>query len=609
MFLERHLATIAAQTLKETLGLDETPNALLRSTQDAKFGDYQINGAIALAKKLGQPPHELAAKVAEALIARPEIAAASVAGPGFVNLTLDAGWLGEVLSAALASERLGVPTLASDAMGNAGEKIIVDFSSPNIAKQMHVGHLRSTIIGAAIVKLLRFVGHDVVGDNHLGDWGTQFGLLIAGMRAFGDSEALEADGISELERVYRLASDRAKVDEAFADEARAELAKLQAGDLESRGLWERFVATTRASLDRSYARLGVEFDAWHGESFYDAMLAGVVQELVALRIAREDDGAICVFWGEIPKERIPEGQAQRFAKLAKQKEPFIIRKKDGAYLYSTSDLATLKYRRDSYAADRSVYVVDARQSLHFEQVFAAAILAGYAGVGSDGMPRAEMQLHHVKFGTVLGDDGKPIKTRDGKAVTLASLLDEAEARALALIRDKAGEGGLRIPEEEWEEASRIIGVGAVKYVDLAQNRTSDYRFEWDKLIAFKGNASPYLQYMFARCRSIFDKASRDEVFETFVAEVRLEEPAELVLARVLARMPDTILRAAEDYLPHYLCEHLYELASAFSSFYTECKVLVDDEATRRSRLALTALTAKQLELGLSLLGIGTIARM
>ncbi|MBX3246397.1 MAG: arginine--tRNA ligase [Myxococcales bacterium] len=603
MFLERHLATIAAQTLQEALGLDETPNALLRSTQDPKFGDYQINGAIALAKKLGRPPHELAAKVAEALKARPEIADASVAGPGFVNLTLDAAWLGRLASDALADERLGVPSLTE------GETIVVDFSSPNIAKQMHVGHLRSTIIGAAIVKLLRFVGHEVVGDNHLGDWGTQFGLLIVGMRSFGDAAALEADAISELERVYRLASDRAKADEDFAASARAELAKLQAGDPESRALWERFVATTRGALDRSYARLGVSFDEWLGESFYDPMLAGVVQELLDAGIAREDDGAICIFWGEIPKERVPAGEEKRFAKLAKQKEPFIIRKKDGAFLYSTSDLATLKYRRDHFRADRSVYVVDARQALHFEQVFAAAILLGYAGADADGRPVARMQLQHVHFGTVLGDDGKPIKTRDGKAVTLASLLDEAEERALALIREKAGEGSLRIPEAEWEEAARVIGVGAVKYADLAQNRASDYRFDWDKLISFKGNASPYLQYMVARCRSIFENAAGDLRLESFSADVRPEHPAELALVRLLVRWPDVVERAAEDYLPHYVCEHLYELASAFSGFYTECKVLVDDEPVRESRLALTALTAKQLELGLALLGIGTIAKM
>jgi arginyl-tRNA synthetase len=559
MFLEKHLASVAADVLEKTLSLDETPNALLRGTQDPKFGDYQVNGVIALAKKAGKNPRELAEPVAAALLARPEIAKAEVAGPGFVNLTLDAAWIGGVLSAMLGDEKLGVDPVAKK------ETIVVDFSSPNIAKQMHVGHLRSTILGAALVKLLRFVGHEVIGDNHLGDWGTQFGLLIVGMREYGDEAALAEDAIVELERVYKLASTRAKEDEAFATEARAELAKLQQGDAGNRAMWEMFVATTRTTLDRMYDRLGVSFDAWLGESAYDAMLPGVVELLLGKGLAREDEGAICVFWNELVDAGLPVPK-----RLAKQKEPFIVRKKDGAFLYSTSDVATIQYRRERWNADRAIYVVGSPQSLHFEQLFALAHLLGET-----------MRLEHV------------------------ALLDEAEERALAAIREKAEEGGLRIPEEEWAQAAKTIGIGAVKYADLMQNRITDYRFDWEKLISFKGNASPYLQYMYARVRSVLQKG--DVAYEGFASTIAPEEPAELALARTLLRFPDVVSRAAEESTPHVLAEHLFAVASEFSRFYTECPVLESEQ--RQSRLGLCVLTARQLETGLGLLGIEVIERM
>ena len=583
MFLEKHLADVAAHVLKETLSLPEAPNALLRGTQDPKFGDYQVNGVIALAKQAGKNPRALAEPVAAALLARPEIAKAEVAGPGFVTLTLDAGWIGGVLTAMLGDARLGVDPVAKK------ETIVVDFSSPNIAKQMHVGHLRSTILGASLVKLLRFVGHDVIGDNHLGDWGTQFGLLIVGMREYGDEAALAGDALVELERVYKLSSKRAKEDEAFAAEARAELAKLQQGDAANRAMWEKFVATTRATLDRMYERLGVSFDEWLGESAYDTRLPGVVEQLLEKGLAREDDGAICVFFNELAEKGLPVPK-----RLAKQKEPFIVRKKDGAFLYSTSDVATIQYRRERWNADRGVYVVGTPQSLHFEQLFALAHLLGET-----------MRLEHVAFGSVLGKDGRPFKTRDGETFTLASLLDEAEERALQTIREKAEEGGLRIPEEEWPAAAKILGIGAVKYADLMQNRTTDYRFDWEKLISFKGNASPYLQYMYARVRSVLHKG--DVAYEGFTSTVVPEEPAELALARTLLRFPDVVARAAEDSTPHVLAEHLFAVASEFSRFYTECPVLESEQ--RQSRLGLCVLTARQLETGLGLMGIEVIERM
>lgn len=356
MRIERFFDELASETLSEVHGV-ENARALLRPTQDPKHGDYQMNGAMPLAKQLKKAPREIAEPVAEKLAAHPAIESAEVAGPGFINLRLSQTWVAEQLTAALSDPRDGIPEVEKR------EKVVVDFSSPNIAKQMHVGHLRSTIIGHAIVQMLRFVGHDVTGDNHLGDWGTQFGLLIVGMREWGDEAALAADAIVELERVYKLASARAKEDEAFAESARQELAKLQGGDEANIALWTQFVSTTRTALDKVYARLNVTFDEWMGESAYNDMLPGVVQALLDKGIAREDGGAICVFWKE---------QANCPKALKKQNEPFIVRKKDGAFLYSTTDIATVQFRAEKWRTERAIYVVDTRQGLHFKQLFGIA---------------------------------------------------------------------------------------------------------------------------------------------------------------------------------------------------------------------------------------------
>jgi arginyl-tRNA synthetase len=580
MRLERLLDDLAVRVMREALDAPEGASALVRQTQDPRFGDYQINGAMPLAKRLGKPPRELAAPIAEGLVHHEAIEAAEVAGPGFVNVRLSDEWLAARLTEDLRDTRtLGVPPVPEP------ERIVVDFSSPNIAKQMHVGHLRSTIIGDAVVRLLRFVGHEVLGDNHIGDWGTQFGLLIVGMREWGDAEALARDPIVELERVYRLASDRSKEDADFAAQARAELQKLQAGDPENRALWEQFVATTRRALDDIYLRLGVQFDEWMGESAYEPMLPGVVQELLDEGIACEDQGAICIFWDRV--EGAPKA-------LKKQKEPFIVRKRDGAFLYSTTDIATLKYRRDHFQTDRAVYVVDTRQALHFRQLFAVADLLGI-----------RMRLDHVGFGTVLGPDGRPLKTREGQAVTLKLLLDEAEQRAAARIHEE----GLDVDEADVARVARAVGIGAVKYADLRQNRLSDYQFDWDKMISFKGNAGPYLQYAHARIRSIFRRGQVDADQVCASATVTLEAPAERDLGRVLARFGDVVHEAAETYQPHLVCDHLYQLARAFSGFYEQCPVLQAPDATREGRLALAALTATQVRRGLELLGIEALERM
>lgn len=586
MLLERYLDRIGGEAIARALRLDGPRPAIVRPTQDPTFGDFQLNGAMPLAKELGKSPREIAQPIADALAAHEAVERADVAGPGFVNITLCAAWIASLLEHALADQdRDGVPAV------DAPEKVIVDFSSPNIAKQMHVGHLRSTIIGDAISRILAFVGHDVVRDNHLGDWGTQFGLLMVGMREWGSNDALDHEPIVELERVYKLASERAGDDEDFAESARNELAKLQSGDPDNRALWERFVEVSRRALDEVYAELGVTFDTWLGESAYHDALPGVVEDLLARGIARQDDGAVCVFWNE--RDDVPKS-------LRKQKTPFIVRKKDGAFLYSTTDIATVLHRRDEFGADRALYVVDSRQGLHFQQLFAVMKLLGVS-----------MSLEHVGFGTVLGNDGKPLRTRDasGNVITLASLLDESRRRARDRIDEGVAEGRLRVAPDEIDHVARVVGIGSVKYADLRQNRMSDYQFDWDKMISFQGNAAPYLQYAYARCASIFAKgeANLDELpVDTPIA---LDHPLELTLAKRLIRFADVVHHASATSQPHVICEHVYDVARTFSAFYTECPVLNAAPDTRKSRLALTALAARQIRRGLGLVGIGVVDRM
>ena len=586
MLLERYLEAVGSAAIQKALELDGPRPAIVRPTTDPKFGDFQINGAMKLGKELGKPPRELAEPIAAALADVDAIDKAEVAGPGFVNIHLSTSWIAAKLSEALEdADRDGVPAI------DAAEKIIVDFSSPNIAKQMHVGHLRSTIIGDAIARILSFVGHEVVRDNHLGDWGTQFGLLIVGMREWGEENALRTEPIAELERVYKLASERAGKDEAFADGARAELARLQNGDAESRALWEHFVKVSRTALDAVYAELDVSFDTWLGESAYHDALPGVVEDLLERGIAREDDGAVCIFWGEI--DGAPKA-------LRKQKTPFIVRKKDGAFLYSTTDIATVLHRQDHFHADRALYVVDNRQGLHFQQLFAVMALLG-----------TDMTLEHIGFGTVLGRDGKPLRTRDasGQVITLASLLAESKQRARARIDEGIAEGRLRVKPEEMDEVSRIVGIGAVKYADLRQNRLSDYQFDWDKMISFQGNSGPYLQYAYARCASIFAKGGVDMDEAAASARISLEAATEVTLGKHLLRFSDVVHQAAATSQPHLICEHVYELARAFNGFYAECPVLDAEPDARESRLGLTAMTARQIRRGLDLVGIGVVERM
>jgi arginyl-tRNA synthetase len=580
MRIEHTLEQIAERAILAATG-NSSP-ALLRPTSDPRHGDYQINAAMSLAKQLKTNPRQLAEQIAAQLRQEEAIAQADVAGPGFVNLTLARNWIAtQVTTAARDHARDGVP-LVSEPL-----TVVVDFSSPNIAKQMHVGHLRSTIIGDALCKLSRFLGHRVIGDNHIGDWGTQYGLLLAGMQELGDLKALEDSPIEELERVYQLASKRAQEDETFAEQARLELSKLQAGDAENLALWRKFVATTRSALDAVYERMNVTFDEWLGESAFNAALPGVVAELLEKKIARRDQGAVGVFWQELAD--IPDA-------LKKQEQPFLVQKRDGAFLYSTTDIAAAQFRKTEWKADRCLYVVDARQSLHFTQLFAVMSLLG-----------VHMDLEHISFGTVLDEAGKPLKTRDGKAVTLASLLDEAESRAQARLREGIAEGKVHIQEADVERVARAVGIGAVKYADLRQNRASDYQFDWDKLVSFQGNAGPYLQYAYARISSIFEKAERN--LDEVAAPIELTAPEEERLARVLIRFGEVVHRAAETSLPHLLTDHLYELAKAFMAFFEACPVLKAEGTLQDSRLTLAGVSARQMRRGLGLLGIDVVERM
>lgn len=575
MRLNQFLAEKARAAFKTALDVDAEPD--LRPAADPKFGDYQINGVLPLAKQLKGNPRQLAEKVVAALDFEGACEAPEIAGPGFINLRLRPQWIGEQLGRVAGDERLGI------APQTPAQTVVVDFSSPNVAKRMHVGHLRSTILGDALVRTLRFLGHKVIGDNHVGDWGTQFGTIIWAWKQGHDAAELDKDPIGELERLYRLGADRSKADPAVAEAARGELARLQSGDPENKALWERFVAISRRDAEGLYARMNVSFDTWHGESHYNHVLPELVDKMIASGAAREDQGAIAIFYGDHPELG---------------DKPFLVRKKDGAFLYATTDLATLEDRVEHYDPDRIIYVVDVRQSLHFKQLFEAARQLKMVG---EGRP----QLEHVGFGMILGADGRPFKTREGGTVTLAALLDEAAERVLPQVVEN-------FPETSPEDQRRLaeqVGIAAVKFADLAQHRTTDYRFEWDRLCNFQGKTGPYLQYALVRVRSIFRKYGRD--FAPNSQPLDLDNPFEVALATEILRLGDTLDRVAESLTPHVLCEGLYELASRYSVFYDKCPILRDDidEPTRQRRLHLCWATARALEIGLTCLNIPALDRM
>jgi arginyl-tRNA synthetase len=551
-------------------------------TSDPRHGDFQANGVLGAAKRAGKPPRPLAEAIARAL---PEDIRSnfevSIAGPGFINFTARPAMLLAWLEAHRSREALA----SGAAAAHKGETWVVDYSSPNTAKQMHVGHLRSAVIGEAISRILAFTGARVVRDNHIGDWGTQFGKLIWACKRHLEEAALARDPIEEFERLYKLGSSAAESDPAVMEEARAELVRLQAGDAENLALWRRINGASVSAFQSIYDRLGIRFDETLGESFYNDKVERVYAELSSDGISSMSEGAQVVFHPEHPRFKA---------------QPMIVRKSDGAANYATTDLATILYRAEHFRADCILYVVDKRQGDHFEQLFLTA-RKWFAARG-----RRVPRLEHVDFGTVLGENGKPLKTRTGDNIKLRDLLDEAAERAFALVTGKSPE----FPENERRRIAEVVGVGSVQYADLAQNRASDYLFSWDKMISLEGNTAAYLLYAVARIRSIFRRHGLecgDPAAES--GADAFQTPAEAALARRLVKFADAVRLAAETLSPHFLCLYLYELAGEFSTFYNADKVIVDDPVVRARRLLLCARTLLILETGLGLLGLRTLERM
>ncbi|EAA6862394.1 arginine--tRNA ligase [Salmonella enterica subsp. enterica] len=550
----------------------------VRQSAKVQFGDYQANGMMAVAKKLGMAPRQLAEQVLTHLDLSGIASKVEIAGPGFINIFLEPAFLAEQVQQALASDRLGVsqPTR---------QTIVVDYSAPNVAKEMHVGHLRSTIIGDAAVRTLEFLGHHVIRANHVGDWGTQFGMLIAWLEKQQQENAGDM-ALADLEGFYRDAKKHYDEDEAFAERARNYVVKLQSGDAYFREMWRKLVDITMTQNQITYDRLNVTLtrDDVMGESLYNPMLPGIVADLKAKGLAVESEGATVVFLDEFKnKEGDPMG--------------VIIQKKDGGYLYTTTDIACAKYRYETLHADRVLYYIDSRQHQHLMQAWTIVRKAGYV---PDSVP-----LEHHMFGMMLGKDGKPFKTRAGGTVKLADLLDEALERARRLVAEK----NPNMPADELEKLANAVGIGAVKYADLSKNRTTDYIFDWDNMLAFEGNTAPYMQYAYTRVLSVFRKADIDEQ-ALASAPVIISEDREAQLAARLLQFEETLTVVAREGTPHVMCAYLYEVAGLFSGFYEHCPILsAENDAVRNSRLKLAQLTAKTLKLGLDTLGIETVERM
>lgn len=578
----------ALQSALEGATPEVTPDALqVVPCANPQFGDYQFNGALPLAKALRSNPRALAQNILAQLDVADMSETPEIAGPGFINFRLKQEFVERMTAEVLADTRLGVPLTTTP------RRVVVDYSSPNVAKPMHVGHIRSTIIGAAIAQLLRFAGHEVITDNHIGDWGTAFGKIIVGWKRHendADFEAqLQRDPIDCMERLYKEINavtsneDKDPTNGTPAgDLARAETAALQKGDAANRAIWERIRELSQREFDRVYERLGITFDETLGESFYNDRLGDVVRDLQARGIAQQSNGAVVVHFDTPPNLT---------------DKPMMVQKSDGAANYATTDLATLQYRMERWHPQEILYVVGAPQNLHFQQLFETARRWGITDV----------QLRHIAFGSILGEDGRPFKTRSGESVKLRDLLDEAERRALEVVREKNPD----LSPTQQTEVARVVGIGAVKYADLSQNRTSDYVFAWDKLLALNGNSAVYLEYAYVRIRSIFRKAKAEGLAADLepLNALHLEHPAELELAKFILSFPLAIETALVDYRLNAISDYLFELAQKFTTFYSACPVVKSDEPLRSSRLALCELTANVLKQGLNLLGIETIEQM
>ncbi|CNE42462.1 arginyl-tRNA synthetase [Yersinia nurmii] len=552
--------------------------AQVRQSAKAQFGDYQANGVMAVAKKLGMQPRQLAEKVVELLDLEGIASKVEIAGPGFINIFLDRQWVADKVEFALTAPKLGIAPVKP-------QTVVIDYSAPNVAKEMHVGHLRSTIIGDAAARTLEFLGHKVIRANHVGDWGTQFGMLIAYLEKMQNENASDM-GLSDLEAFYREAKKNYDEDEEFAARARAYVVKLQGGDEYCRAMWRKLVDITMTQNQISYDRLNVTLtkDDVMGESLYNSMLPGIVADLKAKGLAVESEGATVVFLDEYKnKDGEPMG--------------VIIQKKDGGYLYTTTDIACAKYRYETLGADRVLYYIDSRQHQHLMQAWTIVRKAGY-------VPESVPLEHHM-FGMMLGKDGKPFKTRSGGTVKLSELLDEAIERAGKLIAEKNPD----MPADELAEVVNAVGIGAVKYADLSKSRTTDYVFDWDNMLALDGNTAPYMQYAYTRVVSVFKRAGVVDA-SSLTLPLVITEDREAALATRLLQFEETITNVAREGTPHVMCAYLYDVAGLFSSFYEHCQILnADSEESRQSRLKLAMLTAKTLKQGLDTLGIETVERM
>ena len=567
-----HIRSLLSQRIEAAFtALGLSGQALLQSASRPEFGDYQANGVMAAAKRAGKNPHEVAQAVIDAIDLDGIASDLSVAGPGFINITLAPQFIANAATS---------PQPSADP-----QRVVVDYSGPNLAKEMHVGHLRGTIIGDCIARILESLGHTVIRQNHVGDWGTQFGMLLTFMAEQGAA----SDSLADLEHFYRQAKQRFDTDDDFQTRSRQAVVQLQSGDADMLVQWQKFIEISMSHCQSLYDRLGIDLSAadMDGESSYNDDLKNTIEHLDAQGLLTESDGAQCVFLDEFKNK---EGEAQ----------PIIVQKSDGGYLYSTSDLACLRRRIGNFKADRVLYFVDARQALHFKQVFAVADAAGISN--------PQVQLVHMPFGTMLGKDNKPFKTREGALVKLSELLDEAISRASKLLQERAVQSkNPDIDDDELAALAEIIGIGAVKYADLSKNRTSDYVFDWDQMLSFDGNTAPYLQYAYSRTRSIFSRGDVDVA--ALPEHVVSEGEPERRLAVAIAGYQDLLEQVAQEGYPHQLCAYLYDLAGRFTQFYEQCPILTSDDAVKTRRLTLTKQTGDVLANGLTLLGIRVAERM
>ncbi|RUO73617.1 arginine--tRNA ligase [Idiomarina seosinensis] len=576
--LEQLLADAIGQIKADgVLPADQTVNIQLDRPRDKSHGDFATNLALMLAKPAKSNPRQLAEQIIAAIPQNTLLEKAEIAGPGFINFSIAQDQLKGQLQAMYDSKRMAVAEAENK------RTIVIDYSSPNLAKEMHVGHLRSAIIGDATSRVAEFLGHKVIRQNHVGDWGTQFGMLLAHMEQL-DNQSAEYE-LSNLETFYKAAKQRFDDSEEFANRARELVVKLQSGDDYCLRLWNQFIEVSLSHCQEVYDRLGVKLtrDDAMAESAYNDKLPGVIEHLREKQLLVEDQGAQCVFLDEFKGK---EGEPL----------PIIVQKKGGGYLYATTDLAAIEYRQKQLGGDYLMYFVDARQSLHFEQIFTLARKAGFI--------EGDIRTEHFGFGTVMGRDGKPYKSRDGGVTKLADLLDEAERRALSLLQQKDSD----LSEQQQQQIAKVVGISSVKYADLSKNRTSDYIFDWDLMLTFEGNTAPYLLYAYTRVNSIFNRLG-DSGFDQG-AEFVLNDEREVALANQLVRFNEVVHQVYDKAMPHFLCGYLFDLAGRFSSFYEACPILnQEDLAIRNSRLKLARLTANTLSQGLELLGIPTLEKM